>query len=153
VAPAELDKQTKTIAAMFQIVLVLLFVVTTILATVGGLGLMGTMSINVLERTPEIGIMRAIGASTGTILHVVVVEGMLIGSMNWAIAVALAFPLSQFLSDAVGQALLSSALAYQFSIGGAVGWLVLVLILAAIASFFPAMNAARVTVREVLAYV
>lgn len=150
-APAELDKQA--VASIFQIVFVLLLVVAIILATVGGLGLMGTMSINVLERTPEIGIMRAIGASTGTILHVVVVEGMLIGSMSWAIAVALAFPLSRFLSDAVGQALLSSTLAYQFSIGGTIGWLVLVLILAAVASFFPAMNAARVTVREVLAYV
>jgi putative ABC transport system permease protein len=151
VAPAELDKQA--VASIFQMVFVLLLVVATILATVGGLGLMGTMSINVLERTPEVGIMRAIGASTGTILQVIIVEGMLIGVISWAIGAALAFPLSWFLSNMVGQALLSSTLEYQFSIAGTLGWLGLVLILAAVASFVPAMNAARLTVREVLAYV
>lgn len=151
VAPAELDKQA--VASIFQIVFVLLLVVATILATVGGLGLMGTMSINVLERTPEVGVMRAIGASTRTILKIVMVEGMLIGVISWIIGVALAYPISKALSDLVGRVLLSSELAYQFSAGGALGWLVLVLVLSAVASFIPAMHAVRVTVREVLAYV
>ncbi len=151
VAPAELDKQS--VAAIFQIVFVLLLVVATILATVGGLGLMGTMSINVLERTPEVGVMRAIGASTGIILQIVIVEGMLIGVLSWLIGTALAYPLSKTLSDVIGQVLLSSVLEYQFSMSGTLGWLALVVVLSAIASFMPAMNAARVTVREVLAYV
>jgi putative ABC transport system permease protein len=150
-APAELDKQA--VAAIFQIVFVLLLIVTSILATVGGLGLMGTMSINVLERTIEMGVMRAIGASTVNILQIVVVEGMLMGAISWLIAATLAIPLSRILSDLIGEMLLSSTLDYQFSIGGAFVWLVLVLMLAAIASFIPAMNAARVSVREVLAYV
>ncbi len=151
VAPAELDKQT--VAAIFHIVFILLLVVATILASVGGLGLMGTMSINVLERTVEVGIMRAIGASTLIILRVIMVEGMVIGSISWLIGAALSIPLSKLLSDMVGQALLSSTLEYQFSVGGTLVWLILVLILSTIASFIPALNAARVTVREVLSYV
>ena len=40
---------------------------------------MGTMSINVLERMREIGVMRAIGASNGDIQSSVIVEGMVVG--------------------------------------------------------------------------
>lgn len=151
VAPAELDKQS--VAAMFQIIFVLLLVVTSILATVGGLGLMGTMSINVLERTAEVGVMRAIGASTGMVLRIVVVEGVVIGVISWFVGAVLALPLSKMVCDFVGEALLSSRLAYAFSVGGVVVWLVLVLVLSTIASFVPALGATRVTVRDVLAYV
>jgi putative ABC transport system permease protein len=149
-APAELDKQA--IEAVFQIIFILLLVVASILALVGGLGLMGTMSINVLERTREVGVMRAIGATTIAILQIVILEGMLIGAISWFIGVLLALPLSRMLSDLVGHMLIGSSLDYQFSMGGTTVWLVLVLVLAAIASFLPAMNAARLTVREVLSY-
>lgn len=149
-APAALDKQA--IESIFQIILVLLLVVASVLAAVGGLGLMGTMSINVLERTREVGVMRAIGASTRAILRIIIREGMLIGAISWVIGAAIALPLSRILSELIGQLLLSAPLEYKFSIGGTTGWLLLVLILAAIASFLPAMNAARLTVREVLSY-
>ena len=47
------------------------------IAIVGGLGLMGTMSINVLERTREIGVMRAVGASNGDIQGIVIVYALI----------------------------------------------------------------------------
>ena len=53
----------KQITAQFNVIIVFLLIMAVLLAVVGGLGLMGTMSINVLERTREIGVMRAIGAS------------------------------------------------------------------------------------------
>ena len=52
----------------FNILVVFLLIMATLLAVVGALGLTGTMSINVLERIREIGVMRAIGASTGAIM-------------------------------------------------------------------------------------
>lgn len=150
VAPAELDKQN--LEGVFYIVMALLVIVAIVLAAVGGLGLMGTMSINVLERTREIGVMRAIGAATSAILKIVLFEGIFIGTLSWLGGALIALPLSKLISDTVGQLLFSSPLDYAFSIGGVLGWLVFVTILAVIASLLPALNAARLTVREVLAY-
>jgi putative ABC transport system permease protein len=136
----------------FNIIVIMLLVMAVLLAVVGGLGLMGTMSINVLERTREIGVMRAIGASNGAILWIVLVEGMMIGVVSWLIAFALALPFSMLLSRVVGQTLAGEPLSYTFSLSGALLWLGIVVVLAAIASFLPAWNASRVTVRDVLAY-
>jgi putative ABC transport system permease protein len=113
---------------------------------------MGTMSLNVLERTREIGVMRAIGASDGTVLKVVIVEGVLIGFLSWAMGTVFALPLSRILSDSVGATIFETALSNRFSLTGVELWLGLVIILAALASFWPAWNASRVTVRDVLAY-
>jgi putative ABC transport system permease protein len=136
----------------FNIIVVMLLVMAVLLAVVGGLGLMGTMSINVLERTREIGVMRAIGASGGAILRIVVVEGVMIGVVSWLIAFALALPFSMLLSSTVGQAFLGRPLSYTFSTLGVLLWLGIVIVLAALASFLPAWNASRITVRDVLAY-
>jgi putative ABC transport system permease protein len=64
----------------------------------------------------------------------------------------IALPLSKLISDLVGQLLFSSPLDYTFSLQGTLGWLVFITLLAVIASSLPALNAARLTVREVLAY-
>ncbi len=138
--------------AMFNVIVGFLLVMAVLLAVVGGLGLMGTMSINVLERTREIGVMRAIGASTRAVVGIVIVEGTLIGAISWGLAVLLSVPLSLALSRAVGMVFLGAPLAYRFSLGGVVEWLGLALVLSAVASVLPAWNASRLTVRDVLAY-
>jgi putative ABC transport system permease protein len=123
-----------------------------LIAIVGGLGLMGTMSMNVLERTREIGVIRAVGASDGSVVKIFLVEGLFIGALSWLIGTIVSLPISKLLSDAVGAALTDAPLSYTFSTKGALLWLGIVLILAGMASFLPAWNASRLTVREVLAY-
>ena len=137
---------------MFEVIVVLLLIMAVLLAVIGGLGLMGTMSINVIERTREIGVMRAIGASNEAVRWVFIVEGVLIGMLSWSAAIVVAYPISYGLSSAVGYQFLSTPLNHTFSLEGIVIWLVVVIVLAAIASFLPAWNASRLTVREVLAY-
>jgi putative ABC transport system permease protein len=151
--------QTQTIASIrqqnevqFNIIVAFLLVMALLLALVGGLGLMGTMSINVIERTREIGVLRAIGASDGQVLRIVVVEGVLIGALSWALAALLSLPVSKLLSDAVGYAFFQMPLTFAFSPAGALIWLALVTAIAALASVLPARGATRITVREVLAY-
>lgn len=123
-----------------------------LLSLVGGLGLMGTMSLNVLERSREIGVMRAIGTIDLTLMQVILGEASLIGVISWFLGCLLAFPLSKLLNDMVGLAVMQTPFIYTFSAAGALAWLVIVLLLAYVACLIPARQACRLTVREVLAY-
>lgn len=152
-------RATETIAQVrepivfqFNILVAFMLIMATLLAVVGALGLTGTMSINVLERIREIGVMRAIGASSGSIMRMVIVEGCLIALISWVLGGLLAVPLSRFLCYIVGMAFIQTPLSYSFAGMAVVYWLGILLALAAGASLLPAWNAARLTVRDVLAY-
>ncbi|MBI1880541.1 MAG: FtsX-like permease family protein, partial [Chloroflexi bacterium] len=149
---AKVAEEKAETVAIFEVIVVLLLIMAVLIAVIGGLGLMGTMSINVLERTREIGVMRAIGASNGAVRRIFMVEGIIIGVLSWLVGAILAYPISKFLSDLVGEQFLSAPLDYTFSINGVLLWLGVVVALSALASFLPAWNASRLTVREVLAY-
>jgi putative ABC transport system permease protein len=139
-------------AVFINVIVGVLLAMSVLMAIVGGLGLMGTMSLNVLERIREIGVMRAIGASDGKVLQVVMVEGIALGTISWVLGTLFSFPISKLLSDQVGILLFSFPLSFRFAPSGAILWLVISLSLAALASFLPAWRASRVTVRDVLAY-
>ncbi|NKQ36807.1 MAG: ABC transporter permease [Chloroflexi bacterium] len=140
------------ISTIFNVIIGFLMFMAVLLGVVGGLGLMGTMSINVIERTREIGVMRAIGASDGAVLRIVLLEGVLIGLISWIIGGLVAIPASRWLASAVGNTLFQAEPSYSFSPQGALLWLFVVLLLALFASYLPARNASRLTVREVLSY-
>jgi putative ABC transport system permease protein len=129
-----------------------LLILSGLAAIVGSIGLAGTMSLNVMERTREIGIMRAIGASDRTIMLQVMVEGMLIGLMSWGLASLLAFPISRLLSNVISRAIFNAPALFAYTPTGFLAWLVVVFVFSALASLVPALNAARLTIREVLAY-
>lgn len=147
-----MSKERTEAQATFAVIIFLLLVMALMLAIVGGLGLMGTMSINVLERTREIGVLRAIGAPNKGVARVFIREGIAIGLISWLFGAILAYPLGKVLSDAVGFSVVGAPLSFSYSMTGVWVWLVLVVILSALASFIPARNASRLTVREVLAY-
>jgi putative ABC transport system permease protein len=147
-----IDTLRRFTGAFFDIIVYLLLSMGVLIAAVGALGLAGAMSTNVLERTREIGVMRAIGASDGAILQIVIVEGVIIGLISWFLGASLAFPAGALLANTVGVVLFQTALPYVFSAGGLLLWLGIVVVLAVVASFLPAWRASRLTVREVLAY-
>ncbi|MBI3175531.1 MAG: ABC transporter permease [Chloroflexi bacterium] len=138
--------------AQTDILVYFMLAMATMIAVVGGLGLMGTMSINVLERTREIGVMRAIGASNGDIQSIVIVEGMVVGLISWAVSIVLSLPITNILCYGVGMALLTSPMQAVYGLSGIFAWLTFTLALAAIASAWPARRASRLTVRDTLAY-
>jgi len=136
----------------FSLLVIFLMIMAALLAVVGALGLAGTMSMNVLERTREIGVMRAIGAGSPAIRGIVVGEGAVIGWLAWLIGGLLAAPVSAGLSHAVGLAFLRQPLPFVYSWSGLLLWFGAITLLSAAASFAPAWRASRLTVREVLAY-
>ena len=131
---------------------VVLVIVSALIAGVGGLGLMTTMSINVLERRREIGVLRAVGATPRTIALMLIVEGAAIAIASWAVAGLAAWPLSKALGNVLVTTMFKSALDFAFEVRGLVVWLVVSLLLGAIASVIPALHATRLSIREALGY-
>ena len=138
--------------ATTDILVYFMMVMAVLIAIVGGLGLMGTMSINVLERTREIGVMRAIGASNLDIQSIVIVEGLVVGLISWAISILLSFPITGVLTFGVGMAVLTAPMPAVYGLSGILTWLMFTVVLATIASALPARRASKLTVRDTLAY-
>ncbi len=136
----------------FAIILNLLGVMAVVIALVGGVGLSGILSLSVLERRREIGVMRAIGASSWQVIRLFVGEGMLLGLISWLIALPLSIPVAYFFTTQGLSLALNQQLVYQFTPSGAIIWLIIITILAIIASALPARGASRISVRESLAY-
>jgi putative ABC transport system permease protein len=130
----------------------LLLAMSVLTAIVGGIGLMSTMSINVVERTREIGVMRAIGATSLAIVGVFVIEGVFVGVLSWLLALPLSIPGVRLFGGVIGEAVLEVPLDFAYSTQGLALWLLIVVTLSALASLWPALRAAGVSVREALAY-
>lgn len=129
----------------------LLLLMAALFVGIGGLGLASAMSLNALDRTKELGIMRAIGASTSNIMQIIVVEGTFIGALSWLFAIILSLPFSSAMSQ-VFDLLLNSPLTISVSPAAWVIWFFAILLISASASAIPAWNAAKRPVWETLAY-
>lgn len=149
----ELNTQIRTgLENVFGILVSLLIIITVLLALAGGLGLMGTVSHSVLERTKEFAIIRTVGGSDWMVAQLVIVEGIVIGLLSWGLSTLLAVPGSRWLSDQVGLIFLKVPLSYVFPVKGILLWLGAVILLSALASVLPARSASRLSVSEALAY-
>jgi putative ABC transport system permease protein len=146
----EIMRENASIGMNMLVIFLLIMAILT--AFVGSIGLTGTMSINVLERTREIGVMRTIGAVDFVIMQSVIIEGLVIGLITWILAIGLSFPISKALLQIIGETMAGSTFALHFTPLGISIWLGVIIGLSIIASIMPARNAARLTINEVLAY-
>jgi putative ABC transport system permease protein len=146
------ESTLKTASESLDILVNFLLIMALLTALVGSMGLAGTMGMNVLERTREIGVMRSIGAVDREIMRTVIVEGIIIGGISWLIGSILSIPFTYMLSGIISLAIFGSPIAVNFTAAGFIIWLLVVLALSAVASILPARNASQLTIREVLAY-
>lgn len=141
VADQEDDNNTiLTVGLLFNIA-------SLVMATIGAIGLLVSLSISVFERQREIGVMRSVGARTSTIAVQFLTEGLLVGMIAWVIGVPLSYSISLLFKDAL-------PIDFDFSyppvslVLGLVGMLVI----AFVASIWPSVSASRKTVSDILRY-
>ncbi len=127
-------------------------VMSQLMIVVGGLGLASTMSLSVLERTREIGVLRAIGARPGAILTLVQVEGLVIALASRVVAVPLSVPMSVILGRAFSRIMIPVPVSYVPELAGVGQWLAVVIGVSVAASAWPALRALRITTAAALSF-
>jgi len=138
-------------SAQIGILTQVLMIMTVLMAVVGSIGLSGTLSINVIERRREIGVMRAVGASSRDVGFVFTGEGLMLGIVSWALSIPLGLAAGPMFVDTLAK-VIDFPTEYYPAVQGIWIWLGIVAILSIIASWVPARRATRISVRESLAY-
>jgi putative ABC transport system permease protein len=128
-----------------------LLAMAVILAIVGALGLGSAMSVSIVERTRELGVMKTLGATPRRIVRMLVAEGAAIGALSWLLAFVLSVPLSYSVDRLIGTLGFLAPLPLILSTAGAAIWLGLVTVVSLVATLVPARRAAAMVIREALA--
>jgi putative ABC transport system permease protein len=139
--------------AHFEILMKALLALAALTALVGALGLSSSVAVGVLERTRELGVLRAIGASGTQVRNIVLAEGVLVGAFSLVIACGLGLALAWGLGTAIGLMSFALPLPLRPNYGAAAAWALAVVTLSALASALPATRAARLSVREAINHV
>lgn len=137
--------------AQFNVLTTVLMIMTVLMAVVGSIGLSGTLSINVIERRREIGVMRAVGASSLDVALIFMGEGLLLGLLSWSMAVPLGMLAGKPFVQAIN-AVIDFPGQYQLAMHGIWIWLAIVVVLSMVASWLPSRRATQISVNESLAY-
>lgn len=127
-----------------------LYAMSLIIGAMGALGVLNTLTLNVLERRREIGVLRAIGASDANLIQVFLTEGLALGLGGWVIGLFSGYPLGLSFVGLMQSVLFH--IDYIFSPAMVAASLVFALGIAILASLAPALGAARLHVGEVLRY-
>ena len=113
------------------------------------IAMVNTLAISVLERTREIGMLRAVGATRQQIRRMIVAEALLLAAVGTAFGILAGMYLGYVIVDALGTMF---PVTYAFPLGGIIGGIAIGLIFGALAAVIPARQAARLQVVEALRY-
>jgi len=148
-SPEELLAIFNTIFGIIQAVLI---GIASISLVVGGIGIMNTMYTAVLERTQEIGVMKAVGARNGDVLTLFLFESGLLGMVGGAIGVLLGMGMSKLVEIVASQAFGSPLIRAAFPPYLIVGALLFAFVIGVASGVLPAYQAAKLPPVEALRY-
>jgi putative ABC transport system permease protein len=143
---------------VYSAMMLVLGAVGVLTLALSGFLVMNTTLALLAQETRQIGVMkavggqRAIGATNWAMWSIVVAEGMLVGLISWVLGALLSYPLDNLLSGGVGMAFVGLWIRYVFAYEGVWMWLLIVIVISALASLAPARHASRISVREALVY-
>ena len=138
--------------SLFDLLIWTLLVVAGLLGIVAVVGVTGTLTLGVLERTREIGVLRTVGATSRAIQRGLLIEGLTLAALGWLAGALLGLPMAWLLGQAIGRAFIYKPLPVTFSWLAVGIWLVVTLVIAVIGATRPARAASRLTIQEILAY-
>ena len=147
-------ERAKIIYDHLDIILTMLALLAFLVLIVSALGMASATGIAITERTREIGVLRAIGATPRMIHALFVAEGMIVSAVGIFVGLFLAWPLSSAASAGFGNLILGgrASLTLTFSYTGLMVTLAVTIVFSWFASRIPARRAIAVSAREALAY-
>lgn len=135
---------------IISLVTLTIFLIGILFTLVGIFNLMIAVSINIYERTKEIGILRSLGCSNSKVYQLFIWENTLITLLSWGLATAISYPLNWLLGRKIGESLLHFSIEPDISAAGSMYWLGASLFIGLIASILPVRKALKVSVKELL---
>ena len=142
---AILEEAMESITSVLSI---LLGGIAAISLVVGGIGIMNIMMVTVTERTREIGIRKAIGASRGTILTQFLLEAVVLCMMGCGLGIFLSWAILQVVSTVVA----STGVAFRLDGGVVLIAVVFCFIIGVVFGLYPANKAAKMKPIDALHY-
>jgi putative ABC transport system permease protein len=156
VGAADAETSIKSQLSIFNIVGLVLGGIGGIALIVAAIGVVNTMIMAILERTREIGVMRAVGAKRGTVSRLFTLEASLLGFWGGVFGVAVGFGLTSIANVFINRQLLSNGLQARNIITLPI-WLIVAVIaittlIGTFAGLYPARRAAKLDPVEALRY-
>jgi putative ABC transport system permease protein len=142
----------KALVEHLQVIINLLIVLSLVAVVVGGLSISSAISINIIERKRELGIQRAVGATSHKIIMMNAIEAVIMGVIGWLAGFIVVYPISYNVGNVTGEIFLQSKLNNIISIQGIAIWLIISVMVSLISGLIPARKAAVSPLREMLSY-
>jgi len=135
---------------MFKMAMGVFYLMVVMMAVPGLIAMANTMSINVIERTREIGMLRAVGATQTQVKRMVFAESVLLSALGTTMGILVGLFLSYLLVKAIG--VIGFKTDFYFPTMGIIASMVVGLVFGIIAAMVPARQAANTVIVEALQY-
>ncbi len=136
------EQLSEQIGSIVNIVTFVLGGIASVSLFVGGVIIMNTMLMNVMERTREIGVMKATGATNRRILGVFLTEAGLIGLVGGLLGIVSGLVLARII-EAIGKAYVGGSFKTVITIDVVIGSLMFAIVVGGLSGAYPAYKAAR----------
>jgi ABC-type antimicrobial peptide transport system permease subunit len=138
------------VASHLDVLTILLLIIAIVVLGIGAVGVASSISVSVVERYREIGVLKAVGGRSGAIVGLFVSEAAVIAVVGWAMSLIPAPLFGRSVAETFGSVFIEYPFDYRPAWFGAPLALALAILLALIASLPPIVAALRTTVRTAL---